>query len=106
MAYMLQLVKVLSTEIFLAWVVFVKAIFSCLNLKPDDGFLPYNMPELFNKTGHGVTDIVIAGDEFKPVLHPEYFWEKWYMYLLCAGVEQKPLRHAWDLCQKHFKCLE
>ena len=33
------------------WVVFVKAILSCLNLKPDDGFLPYNMPELFNKTG-------------------------------------------------------
>ena len=45
---------------FVAWVVFVKAIFSCLNLKPDDGFLPYNMPELFNKTGHGLTDIVIA----------------------------------------------
>ena len=33
---------------FAAWVVFVKAIFSCLNLKTDDGFLPYNMPELFN----------------------------------------------------------
>ena len=47
-------------RIFVAWVVFVKAIFSCLNLKPDDGFLPYNMPELFNKTGHGLTDIVIA----------------------------------------------
>ena len=53
----------------------MKAIFSCLNLKPDDGFLPYNMPELFYKTGHGLTDIVIAWDEFKPVLHLEYFWE-------------------------------
>ena len=40
--------------------VFVKAIFSCLNLKPDDGFLPYNMSDVFNKTGHGLTDIVIA----------------------------------------------
>ena len=57
----------------MAWAVFVKAIFSCLNLKPDDGFLPYNMPELFNKTGHGLTDIVIAWDEFKAVLHPEFF---------------------------------
>ena len=28
--------------------------------KPDDGFLPYNMAELFNKTGHGLTEIVIA----------------------------------------------
>ena len=59
----------------MAWVVFVKAILSCLNLKPDDGFLPYNMPELFNKTGHGHTDIAIARDEFKLVLHPEYFGE-------------------------------
>ena len=59
----------------MAWVVFVKALFSCLNLKPDDGFLRYTMPELFNKTGHGLTDIVITLDEFKPVLHPEYFCE-------------------------------
>ena len=44
----------------MASVVFVKAIFSCLNLKPDDGFLPYNMPELFNETGRGRTDIVIT----------------------------------------------
>ena len=58
------------------WVAFVKAIFSCLNLKPDDGFLPYNMTEVFNKTRHGLTDIVGAGDEFKTVLHPEYFWEQ------------------------------
>ena len=59
----------------MTWVVFVKALFSCLNLKPDDGFSPYTMPELFNKTGHGLTDIVITLDEFKPVLHPEYFCE-------------------------------
>ena len=49
----------------MAWVVFVKAIFSFLNLKPDDGFLPYKIPELFNKTGHGLTDIEIARDEFR-----------------------------------------
>ena len=49
----------------------MKAIFSCLYLKPDDGFLLYNMPEVFNKTGHGLTNIIIALDEFSPVLHPE-----------------------------------
>ena len=59
----------------MAWVVFVKARFSCLDLKPDDEFLSYNMPDLFNKTEHGLTDTVIACDEFKSVLHPEYFWE-------------------------------
>ena len=60
MAYMLQFGQSAIHRIFVTWVVFVKAIFSCLNLKPDDGFLPYNMPELFNKTGHGLTDITIA----------------------------------------------
>ena len=34
--------------------------------------LPYSKPEVFNKTGHGFTDI-IAWSEFKPVLHPELF---------------------------------
>ena len=38
----------------MAWVAFLEAIFSCLNLNPDDGFSPYNMAEVFNKTGHGV----------------------------------------------------
>ena len=29
--------------------IFGKAIFSCLNLKSDDGFLPYNMPKVLIK---------------------------------------------------------
>ena len=57
---MLQFSESAIHRIFVAWVVFVKAIFSYLNLKPDDGFLRYNMPELFDKTGHGLIDIVIA----------------------------------------------
>ena len=44
----------------MTWVVFVKAIFSCLHLKADDAFLPYTMPVLFSKTGHGLRNIVIA----------------------------------------------
>ena len=35
--------------------------------------LSYDMPEVFNKTGLGLTDIIIARGEFKPVLHPELF---------------------------------
>ena len=42
---------------------FVKAIISCLNLKPDDGCLPYNIPKVFNKTGNGLTGTAIAWDE-------------------------------------------
>ena len=44
-----------------------------LNLKPDDGFLPYSMSEGFSKTGHGLTDIIIAWAEFKSVLLLELF---------------------------------
>ena len=44
----------------MAWLVFVKAIFSYLNLKPDDGFLIYNMLDVFNKARHGLIDTVIA----------------------------------------------
>ena len=36
----------------------MEAIFSCLILKPDDGFLPYSIPEVSNNTGHGPTDIM------------------------------------------------
>ena len=60
MAYMLQFGESAIHIFFVARVVFMKAIFSCLNLKPDDGFFPYNMPEVFNKTGHGLTDIIIV----------------------------------------------
>ena len=52
---MLQFGQSAIHRIFVARVVFVKATFSCLNLKPDDGFLAYNIPEIFNKTGYGQT---------------------------------------------------
>ena len=46
-----------------------------LKSQPDDGFLPQNKPEVFNKTEHGLTDIVIFWDECKPFLDPEHFWK-------------------------------
>ena len=46
---------------FVVWVVFMKAILLCLKLELDDGFLSYSKPpEVFNKTGHNLTDIVIV----------------------------------------------
>ena len=45
---------------FVTSVVFMEAIFSYLNLKRDDRFLPYSMPEVFDKTGHGLKDIILA----------------------------------------------
>ena len=63
------------------------------------------MPEVFNKTRHSLLDIKITWDEFEPVQHPEYFWEKWYIYLLFARVKMKALHHGWGLCQ-FFLSLE
>ena len=47
-------------RMFVARVVLMEVIFLCLNLKPDDGFLPYIMPDIFNKTRHGLTDIKLS----------------------------------------------
>ena len=76
MTYMLNLVKVLSQNFC--------GVGSISEIKPDDGFLPYNMSELFNKTGHGLIEIVIV------------------LYLLCARVKQEALKHGWALFQKYF----
>ena len=65
MAYILNIGESTMQRIFVAWVVFMEAVFSKINLRPDEGFLAYNMPEIFVKTGHGLTDIVIDCKEFK-----------------------------------------
>ena len=59
MAYMLNVSKSTICRLFVAWVVFLETIFDSLDLKPDEGFLIKKMPEIFLKTGHGPTDLVI-----------------------------------------------
>ena len=58
-AYMSSIGESTIHRIFVVCVVFMVTIFSCLNLKPDDGILPYSMPDVFNKTGHSLTNIII-----------------------------------------------
>ena len=60
MAHMLHVGERTIHRIFVAWVVFMEAIFPYSNLKPDDEFLFYRIPEVFNKTVHGLTYIIIA----------------------------------------------
>ena len=55
MVYMLKFGESAIHRIIVAWIVFVKAIFSCLNLKLDYGVLASNIPEVFNKTRRGLT---------------------------------------------------
>ena len=59
MTYVLLISESTIHIIFVAWVVFMEAIFSCLNIKPGGRFLTYSMPEVFNKTGHSLTVIII-----------------------------------------------
>ena len=46
--HMIQIGENAIHRIFVEWVFFMKSIFSCLNLKPDDESLPNRMPEVFN----------------------------------------------------------
>ena len=52
-------------RIFTGWIVFLETVFSGLDFKPEQGFLMKKMPEIFVKTGHGVTDMIIDCTEFK-----------------------------------------
>ena len=63
MTNMLNIGESTMQRIFPAWVVFVEAVFSKINLRPVEVFLAYNMPEIVAKTG--LTDIVIDFPEFK-----------------------------------------
>ena len=68
-------------RIFVASIVSMEAVLLCLNLKHGHGLLACSMPEVFNKTGHGLSDITIAWAEFKPVFNPGYFVQnRTYIY--------------------------
>ena len=43
-----------------------------------------NMPDIFNKTEHDLTDILIARAEFKSVLNPEFFFRHNTPYVYCV----------------------
>ena len=57
MAFILLIGESTIQIIIAVLVVFMEAIFLCINLKPDNRFSRYKMSEVFNKTGHGLTDI-------------------------------------------------
>ena len=65
MAFMLKVGENTIQHIFVGWIVFLGTIFTCINLKPEAGFLLKKMPDIFVKTGHGLTDMIIDCTEFK-----------------------------------------
>ena len=65
MAFMLKVGESTMQLNFVGWIVFLEPIFTHINLKPEAGFLLKKMPDIFVKTGHGLTDIIIGCTEFQ-----------------------------------------
>ena len=63
MAFMLKLGES-TVQCTFGWIVFLETMFTCINLKPGAGFLLKKMPDIFVKTGHGLTDMIINCTEF------------------------------------------
>ena len=64
MAYILRQSETTMQRIFIAWTVFLSTLLT-LDLRPANGYLLKMIPEIFIKTGHGLTDLVIDYTEFK-----------------------------------------
>ena len=65
MAFMLKVEESTMQLISVGWIVFLETIFTHINLKPEAGFLLKKMPDIFVKTGHGLTDMIIDCTEFQ-----------------------------------------
>ena len=65
MGYVVRKSKATVQRIFIGWVIFLATIFNEIDLKPPSGFMLQKMPDIFVKTGHGLTDLVIDATEFK-----------------------------------------
>ena len=59
MAYIIRWSETTMQRIFIAWTVFLSTLFNSLDLRSAKGYLLKMMPEIFIKTGHGLTDLVI-----------------------------------------------
>ena len=71
-SYVLQFSERTIQELYVESVVSMKAIFSHLNLKLEDAFLPYSKANVFIKTEYGLTYSIIDWVEFK-VQRPGYY---------------------------------
>ena len=45
-----------------------------LKSQPDDGFLPYNIPKVFDKTGNGITNIKLPEMNLSQCYTQNLFW--------------------------------
>ena len=64
-AFMCNVSEQTIGRIYNGWVVFLATIFNQLDQRPDQLFMQKKMPEIFIRTGHGSTDLVLDATEFK-----------------------------------------
>ena len=64
-SYMCDVSETTIGRIFNGWIVFLAALFNQLDQRPDQKYLQQMMPEIFTRTGHGMTDLVLDATEFK-----------------------------------------
>ena len=65
MSFMLGVSKATTQRIFIGWVIFLSTLFNKIDLKLSGEYLLKTMPDIFVKTGHGMTDLIIDATEFK-----------------------------------------
>ena len=63
--YLTNVCNVTTGRIYNGWVIFLATIFNLLDTRADRKYLQQKMPEIFVKTGHGSTDLVIDATEFR-----------------------------------------
>ena len=63
--FMVGLAESTIHRIYTGWIVFLSTLFNEINLSPTSHYLAQKMPDIFIKTGHGLTDIVIDCTEFR-----------------------------------------
>ena len=64
-AYMADVSPQTIGRIYNGWVIFLAALFSKLNTRPQQKFLQEKMPKIFRDTGHGETDLILDATEFR-----------------------------------------
>ena len=63
--YLTNFCNVTIGRIFNGWVIFLATLFNQLDTRADQKYLQQKMPQIFTKTGHGSTDLVIDATEFR-----------------------------------------
>ena len=64
-AFMAKVSEQTIGRVFNGWIIFLATLFNQLDQRPDQDFLRKTVPEIFTRTGHEMTDLILDATEFK-----------------------------------------